>query len=147
MIPPFHTVKTGAYPWQSMTWPARRRKAAFQGIPPPPARQARRQYPKAAEGLRQTLLLAMCLGSRLDCFQAPLVRSALRATIGPRPDAAPRALTAGLSFSRSFFNRLDWHSHSRPPRFASPIVALMDSRINPVLLRSRRGSHYPAPLM
>jgi hypothetical protein len=96
--------------------------------------------PKAAEELRQPLLLAMCLGFRLDCLQAHFVRSALRATIGPRPDAAPRALTAGLFSSRSFFNRLDWHSHSRPPRFASPIVALMSSRINPVLLRIRRSN-------
>jgi hypothetical protein len=96
--------------------------------------------PKAAEELRQPLLLAMCLGFRLDCLQAPLVRSALRATIGPRPDAATRALTAGLFFSRSFFNRLDWHSHSQPPRFASPIVALKSSRSNPVLLRTRRSN-------
>jgi hypothetical protein len=120
------------------------RKTAFQRIRPPPIRQARRQHPKAAERLRQTLL---CLGFRLDCFQAPLVRSALRATIGPRPDAAPRALTAGLSFSRSFFNRLDQHSHPQPPRLASPIVTLMGSRINPVFVTDRRGSHHPAPLM
>jgi hypothetical protein len=99
--------------------------------------------PRAAEELRQPLLLAVCFGFRLDCLEAPLVHSALRATIGPRPDAAPRALTAGLFFSRSFFNRLDWHSHSRPPRFASPIVALMSSQINPDLLRMRRGSHHP----
>ena len=88
----------------------------------------------------------MCLGFCLDCLQAPLVRSALRATIGPRPDATPRALTAGLFFSRSFFNRLDWHSHSRPPRFASPIVALMSSRINPVLLRIRGSNVLPLGL-
>ena len=88
--------------------------------------------PKAAEELRQPLWLAVSLGFRLDCLQAPLVRSALRATIGSRPDATPRALTAGLFFSRSFFSRLDWHSHSRPPRFTSPIVPLMGNRINPV---------------
>jgi hypothetical protein len=95
------------------------------------------ETPKAAEELRQPLLLAVCFGFRLDCFQAPLVRSALRATIGPRPAAASGALTAGLSFTRSFFSRLDQHSHPQPPRFASPIVALMSSRINPVLLRIR----------
>ena len=97
-------------------------------------------FPKAPEQICQLLLLVMCLGFRLDCLQAPFVRSALRATIGPRPDAASRALTAGLCFSRSFFNRLDWHSHSRPPRFASPIVALKSSRSNPVLLRIRRSN-------
>jgi hypothetical protein len=123
--------KNRAYPWQIMTWPARRRKSCIS-THPAATRQARRQHPKAAKGLRRTLLLAMCLGFRLDCFQAPLLRSALRATIGPRPDAAPRALTAGLSFSWSVFNRLDQHSDPQPPRFASPIVALMDSRINPV---------------
>ena len=67
--------------------------------------------PKAAEELHQPLLLAVWFGFRFDCLQAQPVRSALRATIGPRPDAAPRALTAGLFVSRSFFNRLDWHSH------------------------------------
>jgi hypothetical protein len=112
-----------------------------------PVLQARRgSRPESSAGLRQPLLLAMCLGFRLDCLQAPLVRSALRATISPRPDAAPRALTAGLFFSRSFFNRLDWHSHSQPPRFASPIVALISSRINPVLLRIRRSNVLPLDL-
>ncbi len=117
-------------------------KPHFNASRQPPARQ----HPRSREELRQPLLLAMCLGFRLDCLQAPPVRSALRATIGPRPDAAPRALTAGLFFSRSFFNRLDWHSHSRPPRFASPIVALMSSRINPVLLRIRRSNVLPLDL-
>jgi len=105
----------------------------------PPAQLVRfvASIPKAAEELRQPLLLAVCFGFRLDCLQAPFVRSALWATIGPRPEAAPRALTADLFFSRNFFNRLDWHRHSRPPRFASPIVALMNSRINLVVLRIR----------
>ena len=116
----------------------------------PPAQLVRfvASIPKAAEELRQPLLLAVCFGFHLDCLQAPFVRSALRATIGPKPDAAPRVLTADLFFSRNFFNRLDWHRHSRPPRFASPIVTLMNSRINPVLLRIRRGSHHPvAPMV
>jgi hypothetical protein len=56
----------------------------------------------------------VCFEFRLDCLQAPLVRSTLRATIGQRPVAAPRALAAGLFLSGSFFNLLDWHSHSRP---------------------------------
>ena len=102
-------------------------ETAFQRVPAARAQLVRfvASTPKAAEELHQPLLLAVCFGFRLDCLQAPLVRSALRATIGPRPDATPRALTAGLLFSRSFFNRLDWHSHSRPPRFNSPIVPLM----------------------
>jgi hypothetical protein len=102
--------------------------------------------PKAAEELREPLLLAVRFGFRLDCLHAPLVPSALRAPISPRPDAAPRALTAGLFFSRTFFNRLDWHSHSRPPRFDSPIVALISSQINPVLcgLGEGRGSGNPS---
>ena len=90
-------------------------------LPGPPSEQPSRanavlgravaSVPKAAEELHQPLLLAVWFGFRFDCLQAQPVRSALRATIGPRPDAAPRALTAGLFVSRSFFNRLDWHSH------------------------------------
>jgi hypothetical protein len=119
--------------------PASLRKGAVQHVPPARALLVRfvASTPKAAEELRQPLMLTVCFGLRLDCIQAPLVRTALRATIGPRPDATPRALTAGLFFSRNFFSRLDWHSHSRPPRFASPIVALMNSRINLVVLRIR----------
>ena len=125
------------------------RKTAFQRVPAARAQLVRlvASTPKAAEELHQPLLLAVWFGFRFDCLQAQPVRSALRATIGPRPDAAPRALTAGLFFSRSFFNRLGWHPHSRPPRFASPIVAPMSSRINPVVLRIRRGLHHPALLM
>jgi hypothetical protein len=109
-------------------------ETAFQRVPPARAQLVRllASTPKAMEELRQPLWLAVYFGFRLDCLQAPLVRSALRATIGSRPDARPRALTAGLFFSRRFFNRLGWHSHSRPPRFAGPIVPLMGNRVNPV---------------
>ena len=58
---------------------------------------------------------------------------------GSRPDATPRALTAGLLFSWSFFNRLGWHSHSWPPRFAGPMVPLMGNRVNPVCYGSGEG--------
>ena len=110
--------------------PTERAEIAATGLP----RASRRRFfgGKVLGNLRQPLLLAVCFGLRLDCLQAALVRTALRATIGPIPDATPRALTAGLFFSRSFFNRLDGHFHSRPPRFTSPIVPLMGSRINPV---------------
>ena len=114
-------------------------KTPFQCLPAASAQLVRllASTPESrAEELRQPLWLAVSFGLRLDCLQAPLVRSALRATIGSRPDATPRALTAGLFFSRSFFNRLDWHSHPRPPRFASPIVPLMGNRINPVCYES-----------
>ena len=121
--------RLSALPWQISGYLISSAGSAFQPDRANPKNRTTRS------NLRHPILLVVCFGSRLRRLKAPLVRSTLRATIDPRPYTAPRALTAGLFFSPSFFNRLDWHSHSRPPRFACLIVALMNSQVNPVGLR------------
>src|SRR5258708_2368776 len=92
MIPPFHFAKTGAYPWQIMTWPDRRRKSCISTHPAAPNSSGSPPAPESRGGITANALVGC-----VPLFSLGLLPSspcALRIEGNDRPET--RCRTEGI---------------------------------------------------